>query len=227
MSKFDMTKVTAILALLIMAAGASTSGEAAETEQLFALDEGVWVLFYDVPSRRFRRSRDAFVRRNWDTVSTDLAVSAGFIRAEASRSVDELVYPLENVSDRLELIAENVQSSELRGSDLDDAFARAHWLLAQHYLELSAQARDDGSSRTAGWYLWATAHHMERTVLWSDARMTKAQVRSLDRLRDLADQLRDGGNPAQIYKEKPVVLARKTLKDLGEFMDRKIWVNRS
>lgn len=222
-----MTKVTVFLALLIISFGASTSGQAAEPEQLVAVDEGVWVLFYDVPSRRFRRSRDAFVRRDWDAVSTDLAVAAAFIRAEATRSVDDLVYPLENVAERIGLIAEDVQSSDLRGSDLDAAFARAHWLLAQHYLELSARARDNGSGQTAGWYLWATAHHMERTVLWSNARMTRAQVGSLDRLRDLAEQLRDGGNPAQIYKEKPVALARRTLKDLGEFLDRKVLIDRS
>ena len=218
-----MTRVTLIVALLFMVLGASTSS-AEEAEQAIVLDEGVWVLFYDLPSRRFRRSRDAFVRRDWATVGTDLAASAGFIRAEASRSVAGLVFPMENVADRLDIIAEDVQSSDLSGSDLDAVFARAHWLLAQHYLELSAQARDAGNSRTAASYLWATAHHMERTVLWSDARMTRAQVRSLDRIRDLADRLRDSDDPARIFKEKPVALARQTLLALGEFMDRKIWI---
>jgi len=182
----------------------------------------VWVLFYDVPSRRFQRSRDAFVRRNWDAVSADLAVSAGFIRAEASRSVDDLVFPLENVADRLDEIAENIRSSQLAGSDLDAVFARSHWLLAQHYLELSILARDRGNNRSAGSYLWATAHHMERTVLWSNARLSRAQVRALDRLRELAEQLRDGGDTVKVYKEKPIALARKTLKNLGDFMDRKV-----
>lgn len=214
--------VTTMLLATVFCWGNSRGAD--ENEKAFKLDENVWVLFYDVPSRRFQRTRDAFVRRDWDAVSRDLAVSAGFIRVEASRSVEELAFPLENVADRLDEIADNIQSAQLAGSDLDAAFARSHWLLAQHYLELSVLARDRGNNRNAGAYLWATAHHMERTVLWSNARLTRGQVRALDRLRDLAEQLRDGDDAARVYKEKPIVLARKTLKELGEFMDRKIWI---
>ncbi len=222
-----MSKAIIVIVFSLVALLPTASSKENENQRVFILDENVWVLFYDVPSRRFRRSRDAFVRRDWESVGTDLMVSAGFIRAEASRSVDELVYPMENVADRLDEIAENIQSTQLAGSDLDAAFARAHWLLAQHYLEQSVLARDSGNSRNAGAYLWATAHHMERTVLWSDARMSRAQVRLLDRLRDLADRLRDGQKPSEVFKEKPAALARKTLENLGEFMDRKIWVNGS
>jgi hypothetical protein len=215
--------VASVSLALVLALDSNTHAD--ENQNLFTLNEQVWVLFYDVPSRRFRRSRDAFVRRDWDSVSNDLALSAGFIRAEASRSAVDLNYPLENIADRLDEIAENIQSTQISGSDLDAAFARAHWLLAQHYLELSVLARDSDNGRNAGSYLWATAHHMERTVLWSDARMTRSQIRSLDRLRDVADRLRDGENPAAIFKEKPLTLARETLVELGDFMDRKIWIN--
>ena len=219
-----MRKLIAVFAVISIAVFSSVDLRADQQRSEFTLDEGVWVLFYDVPSRRFRRSRDAFVRRDWGAVGNDLAVAAGFIRAEASRSIDDLSMPLENVADRLDAISESIDSSEIKGSDLDAAFARAHWLLAQHYLELAQRARDDGDSRKAGSYLWATAHHMERTVLWSDARMSRAQVASLDQLRDLADRLRTSDSPADIFKKKPIVLAHKTLNDLGVFLDRKVWI---
>lgn len=212
---------------LALTLAADTDAHADEHQNLFTMDEQVWVLFYDVPSRRFRRSRDAFVRRDWSSVSNDLTSSAGFIRAEAARAADELVYPLENVADRLDEIAENIQSPQISGSHLDAAFARAHWLLAQHYLELSVVARDTGKGRITGYYLWATAHHLERTVLWSNARMSRGQVRDLERLRDLAARLRDDEDPAAVFKDKPIALARKTLVDLGEFLDRKIWIDGS
>lgn len=214
-----------IIALSLIVFQPALSQSTDSKRQVFALDENTWVLFYDVPSRRFRRIRDAFVRRDWETVSADLKVSAGFLRAEAERAPDTLVAPIGETAVRLEDIAENIQASNVSGSDLDAVFARAHWLLAQHYLELSVAARDSGDSRNAGAYLWATVHHMERTVLWSDARMNRAHTKSLDRLRDLADRLRDADDPTRIYKERPIALARKTLIELGDFLDRRIWLD--
>lgn len=212
----------ASLAILLSPAG---NPAAAEKQRVFTLDEDVWVLFYDVPSRRFRRTRDAFVRRDWDSVSRDLAVSAGFVHAEADRSSAALVEPLNTVAQRMDEIAETIHSSQISGSDLDALFARVHWLLAQHYLEQSITSRDALDSRNAGAYLWATVHHMERTVLWSNARLTRRQLESLETLRDLAGRLRDAADPAPVYKERPIVLAKKTLLELGAHMDRKIWLD--
>lgn len=222
-----MNKLLLSIALVAVFLAPTISHPAEDVQKTFTIDENVWVLFYDVPSRRFRRSRDAFVRRDWAAVSENLTVSAAFIRTEASRSVDDLLFPLENVADRLDEIAEGISSTEIAGSDLDAAFARAHWLLSQHYLELAVRARDGGQGRNAGSYLWAAVHHMERTVLWSDARLTRAQVHSLEKLRDLADRLRDGDKPADVFKDKPIALALRTLEDLGQFMDRKIWIKRT
>lgn len=216
-----------LVVLAVLAAFLYPASSHAEQDKprMMTLDENVWVLFYDLPSRRFQRSRDAFVRRDWESVRTDLTVSAGFIRAEISRTDDALAEPLSETADRLTRIAENIESSEFSGNDLDAVFARSHWLLAQHYLELSVAARDAGDSRNAGWYLWATAHHLERTVLWSNVRLSARQVRLLDKLRDLADRLRDAKDPAQVYKQRPVALARETLLELGKSLNRKVWLD--
>lgn len=217
-------RILIVLASLVALIWPVSQLSAAEKSEGIMLDEDVWVLFYDVPSRRLRRARDAFVRRDWGTVAGDLAVAAGFVRAEASRSIDDLVFPLENIADRLDSIGDGIESPDIVGSDLDAAFARAHWLLAQHYLELAVSSRDALDSKNAGAYLWATVHHMERTVLWSDARLTRPQLNSLETLGDLAGRLRNAKDSAEIFKEQPIKLARKTLFDLGEHMDRKIWL---
>ena len=54
-----MTNVTVILALLIMSVGASTCGRAAESEQLFTVDEGVWVFSCQL---QYLRRRKLFYR---------------------------------------------------------------------------------------------------------------------------------------------------------------------
>ena len=207
--------------LLVSATLAQTEGNPRSD---ITLDEDVWVLFYDLPSRRFRNVRDAFVRRNWPLARRDLEASAGFLRTELARADETLVKPLKEVIRRIEMIAENIETPSVSGSDLDAAFARAHWLLAQHYLLLSEAARDSGDSRSTGNYLWATAHHLERCVLWSDARLTRRQLTSLEKLRDMAGRLRYTDDPASVYKSRPLASARKTLREIGEHLERRVWL---
>jgi hypothetical protein len=128
------------------------------------------------------------------------------------------------VADRLQAIALQIDAPETTVSDLDPVFARAHWLLAQHYLTLATEARDAGRHKSAGNYLWATAHHMERAVLWSDARIDRKLLDSLEGMRTMADRLRSDEHPERVYKDKPIDNARRTLFELGKHLDRKVWV---
>lgn len=213
-----------LVTCLMMLAAATAAGADTNARQDITLDEDVWVLFYDLPSRRFRNIRDAFVRRNWPLARRDLEASSGFFRAELARTDAALVNPMKEVIVRLETIAENIESPKVSGSDLDAAFARAHWLLAQHYLVMSETARNAADPRNTGNYLWATAHHLERSVLWSDARLTQRQLASLDTLRAMAGRLKDTNDPDSVYKSKPIANARKTLREIGEHLDRRVWL---
>ncbi len=211
-----------VLSICLLIASASVIGATDNNRADIALDEDVWVLFYDLPSRRFRNVRDAFVRRNWSLARRDLEASAGFLRAELARADATLITPLTEVIARLETVAEKIESPSVSGSDLDAVFARAHWLLAQHYLLLSEAATDSGDSRRTGTYLWATAHHLERCVLWSDARMTRRQLTSLESLRHIADRLRETDDPDSVYRSRPIAKARKTIHEIGVFLDRRV-----
>ena len=217
-------KILSMFTCFFLLASAAMAQSESSTRSDITLDEDVWVLFYDLPSRRFRNVRDAFVRRNWSVARRDLAASAGFLRAELARADAALVVPLEEVIIRLESIAENIETREVSGSDLDAAFARAHWLLAQHYLVLSETARNSGDPRNTANYLWATAHHLERCVMWSNTRLTRRQLASLEKLRDIAGQLRDTDNPATVYKSRPIASAKKTLREIGEHLERRVWL---
>lgn len=217
-------RILVIFSCLFLLAATAAAQAPTNTRAEFTLDEDVWVLFYDLPSRRFRNIRDAFVRRNWPLARRDLTASAGFLRAEVSRADAALLDPLEEVIARLEWIGENIETRQVSGSDLDAAFARAHWLLAQHYLILAEAAKAAGDSRNTGNYLWATAHHLERCVLWSNARLTRRQLASLEKIRDIAGKLRDTDDPATVYKSKPIANAKKTLREIGEFLERRVWL---
>lgn len=188
------------------------------------MDEDMWVVFYDVPSRRFRTIRADFVRRQFDNATTDLQTSASYLSIEAARAQPALATRLSEVSDRLTWIAENIRDSSVTGIELDAVFGRAHWLLAQHYLAMARQSRDGQNNRNAGLYLWATTHHIERAVLWSNARIDRKVQSTLEHLRELATDIQNENLAKKAYGEKPISRAEKLLRDLGTEIDRPVVV---
>ncbi len=214
-----------VVALATLSLGAiAQANDAAAERPLFELDEATWAMFYDLPSRRFRSIRDAFIRKDLDAASRDLQTSIGFLSIEAGRAVEGLLLPLSENVEELQRIQGNIADVSVTVGALDSAFARAHWLLAQHYLMLSLQSRDTNRHKMAGHYLWATAHHLERAVLWSDARIDRATVSSLESIRKLGQELQTSSNPQRVYRQKPVAAAAKTLVKIGEHLNRKVWI---
>jgi len=196
---------------------------AQDTDQnVVIMDENLWVTFYDVPSRRFREIRASFVRRQFAYASDDLAVSASYLTIEADRARPEIANRLNEVADRMTWISENIEDLTVNVAELDALFGRAHWLLAQHYLDMAKRSRDSRKNRNAGLNLLATAHHMERAVLWSDSRISRDVQTTLENLRDLADQLQDRDLAEKAYREKPIVQAEKLLLKLSKTVDRPV-----
>lgn len=187
-------------------------------------DENIWVTFYDVPSRRFRSIRDAFVRGDTAAVSRDIEISTGFLRIEAERVPAQLVAPFAETIDSLESIRSRLGDGSVAVAQLDSTFARVHWLLSQHYLVLGITARDQSRHVMAGRYLIATAHHLERAVLWSNFAIERDVLKSLDSIRDMAGRLQSSNNPERVYRDRPMRLAARTLRAVGEQINRPVRV---
>lgn len=221
-----MKKLSLILALAVITCGARADEQAPE-QRLLKLDEGVWIAFYDLPSRRFRSIRDAFVRRNFDAVSRDLEITVGFLRIETDRAVPELAPVMNDVANSLEAIASQLPATTVTVSSLDAIFARTHWLLSQHYFTLALESRESEMHRNAGRYLNATAHHLERAVLWSDARISSDVVKSLESIRDMSARLENSDRPERVYRDRPLRLTARTLTAIGEHLDRRVWIEDS
>ncbi|NNC56105.1 MAG: hypothetical protein HKO12_01005 [Woeseiaceae bacterium] len=211
--------------LFIVATLAVTPQALSETDvdqPVVTMDENLWVAFYDVPSRRFRDIRAAFIRRQFDRASTDLATSASYLTVEASRALPAIAERLADVSTRMAWISVHIDDATVTAEDLDSLFSRAHWLLAQHFLDMARRSRVGGQNRNAGLYLWATTHHLERAVLWSNSRISGNVQKTLDDLRELADRLQDKESVRAAYREKPLLQAEKLLQKLGKTIDRPI-----
>ena len=213
-------KIAIMIAALAMTA---PSLEATEADPpVLTMDENLWIAFYDVPSRRFRDLRAAFVSREFAKASKDLATSASYLTIEANRALPAIAERLHEVANRMTWISEHIDDIDVTTTDLDSLFSRSHWLLAQHYLDMARRSRDSGQNRNAGLYLWATTHHLERAVLWSNSRITLDVQMTLENLRDLADQLQDEKRAAAASRDKPLVRADKLLRKLGKTIDRPV-----
>ena len=213
-----LVAVMGVYSLLADAAATTSSNP----RELFVPDGAMFVTFYDLPSRRFRSIRDAFIVRNFETASADLLVSENYLSIEATRADSALQPAFVTLIERLQQIRSQLLLPEITATDLDKVFARAHWLLSQHFLGLALIERDQGTYETASWYLIACAHHMERTVLWSNARINKNLETSLEQLYALANQLGKSPTNKWVKENRPIVSAARTLHSLGQHLDRRI-----
>lgn len=210
-----------ILALALIFLGAAASfGQQSQNQSAVVLDENLWVTFYDLPSRRFRAIRAAILTRDYEAAVRDLAVTANYLSVEAERSSLVFQAPLRDAVAQLRRMEAATESVTLEA--LDVLFGRTHWLLAQHYLELARHARDSRQTRNASLYLWATTHHIERAILWSDEAVTREVHGTLEDLQKLAGELRDPESSARAYRKRPIVRAETLLRKISKQIDRRV-----
>lgn len=210
-----------ILTLTLIFLVVSTSfGQQSENQSAVVLDEGLWVTFYDFPSRRFRAIRAAVLTRNHESAARDLVLTANYLSVEAARSSAVFQAPLGDVVSELSRMEAVV--GEITLDELDALFGRAHWLLAQHYLAFARDARNARDNRNTSLYLLATIHHIERAILWSNVAVTREIHATLEGLQELAGELRDPETAARAYRERPLVRAEKLLRKIGIQMDRRV-----
>lgn len=214
--RFTVTLIFAFAVLL------SAPTFAQKRDSFVEVDENLWVTFYDVPSHRFRSIRDGFVRRDFDAVRRDLITSSSHLMIESGRSSPALSEKLAEVSNQMTVMSEDLSDPKINAESMDKLFGRTHWLLAQHYLFHARASRDANNNPMAGRYLWATTHHMERAVLWSNQRISRKLVKSLEELRELALQLQNKALAAAAREEKPIKRAEAVLQQIGKEIDRPV-----
>lgn len=210
-----------ILPLMLIFLGASaTYGQPRDSQSAVVLDENLWVTFYDLPSRRFRAIRTAVLTRDNESAARDLSLAANYLSVEAERSSAVFQAPLGDIVDHLRRMGSDIDSVTF--DELDALFGRAHWLLAQHYLEFAREARDARHNRNASLYLWATTHHIERAILWSNVAVNREVHTTLEGLQKLAGELGDPERSARAYRERPIARAESLLRKIGKQIDRRV-----
>ncbi len=206
--------------VLIALLGGRAAADEHDARRAVVLDENVWIAFYDLPSRRFRDIYSAVVAGDKAAAARDLEVAAAYLSIEAARAHAELSGPLGSAADELDTLAAAIETATL--AEFDRAFGRAHWLLAQHFIAEARDSRDARDGPATGLYLWAATHHMERTLLWSNQRISRDVSKTLDELRDIAGQLQKGTRVEAAFRDKPVARAEALLRKIARRVDRPV-----
>ena len=82
--------------------------------------------------------------------------------------------------------------------DLDNAFARAEYTLAEQYHALAKAAHKNYNDELAGKYMQAAAQHLRHAVLWSGREIDKATAGAIDTARIAAGKLIEGSDWAAV-----------------------------
>lgn len=211
--------------LLMVCCAGSMAKEAEPNQKLFSFDENYWVLFYDLPSRRFRAIRNDFIKGHYGLVSQNLRVAENHIRIEATRSSPPLDQKLIAISDRLSESALRNENNQITVAEFNPLFAQAHWLLSQHYLTLSLTSKENENHPNAGHYLAATAHHVERAILWSDMRITPKTLKTLDDIAAQSNELLNANKPLKVYKKRPIRKAWELIQETGDYLEKTVTIH--
>ncbi len=218
--RVDVLMKSLFSSVFLLAGIAALADSPPDRHKPIVLDENLWVTFYDLPSRRFRTIRSALIARDFESAARDLSVTASYLSVENDRTSVVFRQPLDDVIATLYSMQERLDQVTLQ--ELDAVFGRAHWLLAQHYLEFARRARDVRDARDTSLYLWATTHHMERAMLWNDVAIDSGVHKTLEGLRKLAGQLQDPDSAKRAFSEKPIVRAETLLRRIGEQIGRPV-----
>lgn len=211
-----------LLSILIVFGASAAYGQQDDAQSAVVLDENLWVAFYDLPSRRFRAIRTAILARNHEAAARDLSLTASYLSVEAARASVTFKAPLTDLVEQLRRMEAGVDNVTLE--ELDAVISRTHWLLAQHYLGFAREARDARHGRNTSLYLWATTHHLERAILWSNSAVTREVHATLEGLQELADKLGDPETSERAYRERPIVRAENLLRKIGKQIDRRVYL---
>ncbi len=191
----------------VYSASASTS-ESKSTR--FVMDGDTFIVFYDLPSRRFRALQQAFINQNTEQFDRDLEVTIQYLAAEKSRMDPRLQAPIDQTIESLRAFP---STSDLSLSDMQQHFARVHWLLAQHFLQIAHRQTQSTETAETWLYYTATAHHLERAVLWASLEIDKTLTANLDSLRAVTSATMHKRNKDK--RQRTLQRTAQTLKKLS------------
>jgi hypothetical protein len=167
-------------------------------EGWIVLEEDFWVPLAHEPGMFFHRAHEEYLEQEYELAAVDLRQAAAFLRLQARRSTyaedSSAVYAAAN---HLFHLAGGIEEGAVKSiAQLDRAFARAHYALAEHDYAMAQESWGAKHPYMTGLNLNAAVFNLESGYSWANAELDKSGLSAVADARVLADEL-IAGRPAK------------------------------
>jgi hypothetical protein len=157
------------------------------------VEEDVWIILSDEPSRHFHQARADFFRQDSLGAATELLKGAAFVKLEADLAGGEAKQALMASVRALDMLAYNVQmGGTVYVLDFDREFARAEAAMADHHFRKAKESWDKKEAKNTGLYLKAAIVALGNGWGWSGQRPEPGTVTVIKETDVVASQLVGG-----------------------------------
>lgn len=205
----SLTQSLSHVAVLTIAVTGFSSTLAAQTvgrrPLQITVSEDVLAAFVDEPCHHFEQARKQFLERNQSAAADELRTAAAFLKLESARATPHGKSLIEISIRELEQLATSIERGRVESvRSLEQAFARAHFSLAEHHCVKSAHRccrpatfSDKQKLKRAGHDLKAASVHLRRGKYWGGGELDEATQKILAEAERSAGGLIENGHGSQ------------------------------
>ncbi|MEZ4386332.1 MAG: hypothetical protein R3D98_01895 [Candidatus Krumholzibacteriia bacterium] len=158
------------------------------------VEEALWTQHLDQPGNEFRVAYRSLTDQDQSAAADALERAAAYVRAEGSRTSEELRARLQAASNELTQLAIAVAAGQAPAfAEIAPVFARTDRVMARHHLQLARRALDDDVARNVGLHLAAAVDQRLDELTWSGQQDDHAAVTQLEHLKEFATKLQEDG----------------------------------
>lgn len=125
------------------------------------------------------------------TVTADeLQQMKSLLQTEMAQASQDVKGILETATTRLDSLINDIASGKaVSDTDINTAFAYAHYALAKHYLGMATTSLEDSNYDLVGFDLNAAAGHVQEGLVWNGYTLTATDMATIQRAQQTASQL--------------------------------------
>lgn len=214
-----------VIAMATPEAWAETKKEEASTEVpqgWILVEEDILIVFVDEPGEHFHKAREFFLKKDTKAVAAEIREGAAFLKLEAGRATGDGKKALMASVNELEKLADGVEKGTVTSAkELDDAFARAEYALAEHHYRKAKESWAEKEAKNTGHDLKAAAYHLENAFAWAGHKLEAGTIAVIDGVRLVAGKLIEGVGWVVAEVGKVIDDIGKEIEKLGKVIEPK------
>jgi len=177
------------------------------------VEEDVIVVFADEPRLNFRDAVTDFLNRQPQAAATDIRKAVAYMKMESGRATAEGKKLIQTSVQELEKLAGEMQKGAVADlKDMQHAFVRAEYALAQHHYLKAVESHAKNDAQKTGQALQSSADYIDSGQVWMTRKMNEGADDVTKEARRIGAKLLEGSTVAATE-------AGKAFDGLGKELD--------